>query len=100
VRIARRGEKTGLLTGYYEPIVDGSRFPNSQFQWPLYRRPGDLLVNGKRPASAGFPNRATIGRLNAKGEVEPYYDRRAIENAHSTDNSSKSAGSKIRLKRC
>jgi membrane-bound lytic murein transglycosylase A len=80
VRIARRGESTGLLTGYYEPIVDGSRFPNSEFQWPLYRRPRDLLVNGKRPEGSSFPNRAAVGRLNAKGEVEPYYDRRAIEN--------------------
>jgi membrane-bound lytic murein transglycosylase A len=79
-RIARRGESSGLLTGYYEPIVDGSRFPNSEFQWPLYRRPRDLLVNGKKPAGVGFPNRAAVGRLNAKGQVEPYYDRRAIEN--------------------
>ena len=32
VRIAKLGEKTGLLTGYYEPIVDGSRFPNPEFR--------------------------------------------------------------------
>src|SRR5215468_8944440 len=80
VRIARLGKSTGLLTGYYEPIVDGSRFPNPEFHWPLYRRPRDLLINGKKPVSAGFPNRAAVGRLNAKGQVEPYYDRRAIEN--------------------
>jgi peptidoglycan lytic transglycosylase A len=80
VRIARLGETTGLLTGYYEPIVQGSRFPNPEFHWPLYRRPRDLLVNGRKPAPGRFPNRAAVGRLNKKNQVEPYYDRRAIEN--------------------
>src|SRR6266550_9119481 len=36
VRIASLGKSTGLLTGYYEPIVDGSRFPSPEFHWPLY----------------------------------------------------------------
>jgi membrane-bound lytic murein transglycosylase A len=80
VRIARLGKSTGLLTGYYEPIVDGSRFPDPEFHWPLYRRPRDLLVNGRKPVGAGFPNRAAVGHINPKGQVEPYYDRRAIEN--------------------
>ena len=35
VRIAKLGESTGLLTGYYEPIVDGSRFPSPEFSTPL-----------------------------------------------------------------
>jgi membrane-bound lytic murein transglycosylase A len=80
VRIAKLGRTTGLLTGYYEPIVDGSRFPSPEFQWPLYRRPRDIVVNGKNPAAAGFPNRAAVGRLNGNSQVEPYYDRLAIEN--------------------
>jgi membrane-bound lytic murein transglycosylase A len=80
VRIAKLGETTGLLTGYYEPIVEGSRFPNPQFHWPLYRRPRDLLVDGKKPPPRTIPNRAAIGRLNANNQVEPYYDRLAIEN--------------------
>ena len=80
VRIAKLGEKTGLLTGYYEPIVDGSRFPNPEFSAPLYRRPGDLLVGGKKAPKTALPNRASVGRFNAKKEVEPYFDRGAIEN--------------------
>src|SRR5262249_21805424 len=31
VQIARLGEAQGFLTGYYEPIVEGSRFPNPEF---------------------------------------------------------------------
>jgi membrane-bound lytic murein transglycosylase A len=80
VRIAKLGEKTGLLTGYYEPIVDGSRFPNPEFSAPLYRRPSDMLVNGKKAPKTSLPNRASIGRFNAKKQVEPYFDRGAIEN--------------------
>jgi membrane-bound lytic murein transglycosylase A len=80
VRIAKLGEKSGLLTGYYEPIVDGSRFPNPEFHAPLYRRPSDMLVGGKKAGKGSLPNRASVGRFNAKKQVEPYFDRAAIEN--------------------
>jgi membrane-bound lytic murein transglycosylase A len=78
-RIAKLGETSGLLTGYYEPIVEGSRFPSPEFPTPLYRRPRDLLVAGQKPGSGVFPNRASVGRLNAAKQFEPYYDRLAIE---------------------
>src|SRR5262249_13477084 len=32
LRIARLGDSAGFLTGYYEPIVDGSRFPTPIFK--------------------------------------------------------------------
>jgi membrane-bound lytic murein transglycosylase A len=101
VRIAKLGESSGLLTGYYEPIVDGSRMPNPQFHVPLYRRPSDLMIQSQsanqnqkqnqkkagltpkglapKKASLGFPNRGTVGRLNDKKEFEAYHDRLAIE---------------------
>jgi membrane-bound lytic murein transglycosylase A len=80
VRVAKLGESTGLLTGYFEPIVDGSRFPNPEFHTPLYRRPRDLVIAGQKPNSQEFPNRASVGRLNDKKQFEPYHDRGAIEN--------------------
>src|SRR5262245_13424464 len=80
VRIAKLGEKSGLLTGYYEPVVEGSRFPSPEFSVPLYRRPRDLLVAGQKLSAGVFPNRAVVNRLNDKQELEPYYDRLAIEN--------------------
>jgi membrane-bound lytic murein transglycosylase A len=39
VRISTLGEATGFLTGYYEPIVEGSRTWSQEFQVPLYRKP-------------------------------------------------------------
>lgn len=80
VRIARLGETEGLVTGYFEPVVAGSRFPSPAFSVPLYRRPRDLVAAGYRPGAIAFPNKGVrIGRRNAANELVPYYDRGAIE---------------------
>ena len=80
VRISRLGEGEGLLTGYFEPVVEGSRFPSPEFHIPLYRRPKDLVAAGYKPASVAFPNKGVrIGRRNENNEFVPYHDRAAIE---------------------
>ena len=56
LRITKLGDNAGFLTGYYEPIVDGSRFPTGIFKVPIYRRPPDL-VPPPHSAGPGFPNR-------------------------------------------
>ena len=42
MRIAPLGENSGLLTGYYEPIIAGSRVASSKFNVPIYRTPPAL----------------------------------------------------------
>jgi membrane-bound lytic murein transglycosylase A len=80
VRISRLGESAGFLTGYYEPIVAGSRFPNPEFHVPLYRRPRDLVAAGHKPGADGFPNKGVVvGRRNENNQIVPYHDRAAIE---------------------
>jgi membrane-bound lytic murein transglycosylase A len=80
VRIARLGEAAGLVTGYFEPIVAGSRFPSPEFPVPLYRRPRDLVADGYKPGSLAFPNKGVrISRRNENNELVPYHDRGAIE---------------------
>jgi membrane-bound lytic murein transglycosylase A len=80
VRIARLGETQGFLTGYYEPVVQGSRFPSPEFHVALYRRPPDLVAVGYKPGSKAFPNKGTrIGRRNEQNQLVPYHDRGAIE---------------------
>ena len=37
-------EGKGLITGYYEPLLHGSREKTEQFATPLYSRPDDLLI--------------------------------------------------------
>ncbi|MCC2673921.1 MAG: rane-bound lytic murein transglycosylase precursor (Murein hydrolase A)-like protein [Ramlibacter sp.] len=42
-----QGGSDGLLTGYYEPVLDASRQPTPAQQTPLYRPPADLAT--RRP---------------------------------------------------
>ncbi|MGZ8322711.1 MAG: murein transglycosylase A, partial [Rhodoplanes sp.] len=78
LRIAKLGESAGFLTGYYEPIVDGSRFPTRIFSVPVYRRPPDLVAPGA-PPKASFPNRGRVVRTTSTGDSVPYFDRGEIE---------------------
>jgi membrane-bound lytic murein transglycosylase A len=42
MRIAPLGQNNGFLTGYYEPIIEGSHERNTEFNVPLYRTPPHL----------------------------------------------------------
>jgi membrane-bound lytic murein transglycosylase A len=79
IRIRKLGDAAGFLTGYYEPIVDGSRFPTREFAVPLYRRPPDLLAAGATQPGGPFPNNGRAFRKNPNGDLVPYYDRGEIE---------------------
>jgi membrane-bound lytic murein transglycosylase A len=77
VRITRLGDNAGFLTGYYEPIVDGSRVPTGIFKVPIYRRPPDL-VPPLHSVGPSFPNKGQSLRRTNKGTLVPYYDRGEI----------------------
>ena len=75
--VAHSGPR-GLLTGYYEPLLQGSRTPQGEFHTPVYKRPTDLvnLVDETQRATAGMA--FTHARKTAKG-TEPYPTRAQIE---------------------
>jgi len=77
LRITKLGDSAGLLTGYYEPIVDGSRFPTGVFNVPIYRRPPDL-VPPRHSTGPGFPNKGQSLRRTRNGTLVPFYDRGEI----------------------
>jgi membrane-bound lytic murein transglycosylase A len=79
VHIRKLGDAAGFLTGYYEPIVDGSRFPTREFTVPIYRRPPDLVAAGATKPGGPFPNSGRAFRLTENGTLVPYYDRGEIE---------------------
>jgi membrane-bound lytic murein transglycosylase A len=79
LRISRLGEGEGFVTGYYEPIVDGSRTENEVYKVPVYRRPSNLFVRGTTQASAGLPNKGQVFRKIGRRKLVPYYDRAEIE---------------------
>src|SRR3954464_14878872 len=79
LRISRLGEGEGFVTGYYEPIVDGSRTENEVYKVPVYRRPSNLFVRGTTQHSAGLPNKGQVFRKIGRRKLVPYYDRGEIE---------------------
>jgi membrane-bound lytic murein transglycosylase A len=76
--ILAHGGPAGLLTGYYEPVMKGSRTPQGEFQTPIHKRPPDLVTLVDETARATVGNSLTHGRKTDKG-VEPYATRAAIE---------------------
>lgn len=73
------GTAEGLITGYYEPLLHGSRAKTKRFRYPVYGRPDDLVVvdlGGLYPELQGKRYR---GRLQSN-RVVPYYSRADISN--------------------
>jgi membrane-bound lytic murein transglycosylase A len=79
LRISRLGEGEGFVTGYYEPIIDGSRTQTDVYNVPVYRRPSNLFVRGAKQSSAGLPNNGQVFRKIGRRKLVPYYDRAEIE---------------------
>lgn len=79
LRISRLGEGEGFVTGYYEPIIDGSRTQTDVYNVPVYRRPSNLFVRGTKQSSAGLPNKGQVFRKIGRRKLVPYYDRAEIE---------------------
>lgn len=79
VRISRLGEADGLVTGYYEPVLEGSRAYSEEFPVPVYRRPSNLFVRGVRPSTQSLPNKGEVFRKIGRRKLVPYYDRAQIE---------------------
>ncbi|HNO74301.1 murein transglycosylase A [Nitrosomonas mobilis] len=73
------GHDIGLITGYYEPLLKGSRRPSKRFRYPIYAQPSNLLKIdlGIPPSEGKFPT--DRGRLEGR-KVIPYYTRAEIEN--------------------
>lgn len=78
-RLVGNQEKSGLLTGFFEPLVPASRKPSDRFRYPLYRRPADLVdVDGdNRPVAMDATYR--FARATPDGIVE-YFDRSDVQN--------------------
>lgn len=67
----------GLLTGYYEPELRGSRIPTPEFYHPLYVRPADLVTVNLGRFAEDLQGRQLVGRLE-DGSLVPYPTRAEI----------------------
>ncbi|SFK27002.1 membrane-bound lytic murein transglycosylase A [Mesorhizobium albiziae] len=72
------GGKKGFVTGFYEPEAEASPVQTGRFQYPLLRRPSDLVDIDDTNRPAGMDPYLAFGRQTAGGIVE-YFDRASIE---------------------
>lgn len=73
----RPGGSSGFLTGYFEPVVEGSTVPTAAFAAPVYARPPDLVTLGPGDHPPGLdPVLASARRVGDRLEEHP--DRPAI----------------------
>ena len=72
------GSVQGLVTGYYEPLLRGSRREEGQYRYPLYAAPDDLLTVDLAAIDPELKHLRLRGRLEDK-RVVPYYPRAEIE---------------------
>lgn len=65
------GETQGPITGYYEPVLRGSRVARNPYFHPLYSRPVDLVALDAR----GQKEKGMTRGRRAGGQVVPYWSR-------------------------
>ncbi len=62
------------FTGYYTPILKGSLTETSEFRYPVYKRPADLVSN---PITG-----AVLGQKLPNGQLQKYPTRRQLMQGH------------------
>ncbi len=72
------GSLTGLVTGYYEPLLRGSRTRSQTYRFPVYGVPADLLTIEVGELFPELKGERVRGRRK-NGHVVPYYTRGEIE---------------------
>ena len=75
---ASDGSEEGLVTGYYEPLLHGSRTQSAQYPQPLYAPPDDLLIVELADLYPELKGKRVRGRLDGR-RVVPYWPRADID---------------------
>ncbi len=69
---------SNTVTGYYEPLVNGSRKQGGVYQWPLYTVPADLLTIDLGKMYPELAGKRVRGKLEGN-RVVPYDSRASLE---------------------
>ena len=76
------GSDTGLVTGYYEPLLKGSRTKSANYPYPLYKQPADLITVDLAELYPELKGKRVRGKL-VGNKLVPYAKRADIEVAAS-----------------
>lgn len=77
-RLSGMDGREGLFTGYYVPLLKGSREKKDPYLYPLYGRPNDLISVDLGAFRPDLKGETIAGRVDGE-KLVPYADRRAIE---------------------
>lgn len=69
---------SGMVTGYYEPLLRGSRMRTSRYRYPLYAVPPDLITVDLSELHPDLKHRRLRGKV-VGNKLVPYYSRGDIE---------------------
>ncbi len=69
-----------LVTGYYQPLLQGSLNSDDQFKWPIYYKPDDLVNVDLGLFFKEMKGKRITGRV-VDGRLTPYFNRREIDAA-------------------
>lgn len=72
------GTDKGMITGYYEPLLNGSLIKSSKYPYPLYRQPADMITVELGNIYPELKNKRIRGKI-AGNKLLPYYSRAEIE---------------------
>ncbi|MDX5363791.1 MAG: MltA domain-containing protein [Pseudazoarcus pumilus] len=69
--------REGMVTGYYEPVITGSRTPSAQHRWPVHAPPADMISVDLAGQQPDLRHMRLRGRL-VGNRLVPYWTRGEI----------------------
>lgn len=75
---------TGLITGYYEPILKGSFTPSDIYKYPIYKTPKDLINIYLSSIHPELKHKTLRGKI-VNNKIIPYETRQEIENKNNLE---------------
>lgn len=79
------GGREGLVTGYYEPLLKGSRNSSQRYPYPIYGVPADLIDVELGDLYPELRHMRLRGRIEGR-KLLPYYSRADWEKTQRSDN--------------
>ncbi len=77
-----KGKSREMVTGYYEPLLQGSLTPSARYQYPLYAPPDSLLIVDLGELYPSLKGKRVRGRVDGN-RVVPFFSRSEIESDRS-----------------